>query len=374
MVVRLLHTADWQIGKRFEYVGGDAAAILRQQRLKTVDRIGQLALDEAVDAVLVAGDVFEVNTVSDDTVRKLLLTLAKYPVPFLLLPGNHDAATAGGVWSRIPALAPPEHVHLLLEPRPLTMPGFTVFPAPLRRRHEPEDCTSWFDDAPSPVGHLRIGLAHGCVQDRLPNRSANDNPISDRRASSARLDYLALGDWHGTLQIAERTWYSGTPESDSFRNNDSGNVLLVEFEGASSPPRVQRKRTSTYRFRQLECELSETSDLDALEAQLLALEEPELSVCNLLLRGTLPVEAHASLSARLDPLRSRFFAASIDDSNLAPRACAHDLAELSTGMVGEAVRTLLHIAEDPSHPESEYASRALSILVLEHRQLSRSMP
>ena len=36
--------------------------------------------------------------------------------------------------------------------------------APLTQRHTYNDLTAWFDDAASPAGHLRVGLAHGCVQ------------------------------------------------------------------------------------------------------------------------------------------------------------------------------------------------------------------
>jgi DNA repair exonuclease SbcCD nuclease subunit len=60
MGIRILHTADWQIGKQFESLGApsDKLAYLRQERFNVVRRIGDLAASENVDAVLVAGDVF----------------------------------------------------------------------------------------------------------------------------------------------------------------------------------------------------------------------------------------------------------------------------------------------------------------------------
>jgi len=47
----------------------------------------------------------------------------------------------------------------------------------------------------------------------------------------ARLNYLALGDWHGRVQIDKRTWYPGTPEQDTFDigGTGGGEVLLVEL-------------------------------------------------------------------------------------------------------------------------------------------------
>ena len=38
--------------------------------------------------------------------------------------------------------------------------------------------------------------------------------IAPARARDAGLAYLALGDWHGTREIAPATWYAGTPEPE----------------------------------------------------------------------------------------------------------------------------------------------------------------
>ena len=69
------------------------------------------------------------------------------------------------------------------------------------------------DAAETPRDAVRVGLAHGSVANRLPEGDAK-NEIAEDRATTANLDYLALGDWHGTMEIAPKTWYSGTPEPD----------------------------------------------------------------------------------------------------------------------------------------------------------------
>ena len=55
MTLNLLHTADWQIGKQFARIAGDAGAMLRAQRLETIRALAVLARERRVDAVLVAG-------------------------------------------------------------------------------------------------------------------------------------------------------------------------------------------------------------------------------------------------------------------------------------------------------------------------------
>ena len=69
-------------------------------------------------------------------------------------------------------------------------------------------------------------------------KGAKTAAASRDRAATARLDYLALGDWHGTRRIDARTWYSGTPEPDRFKANEPGNVLQVDIARAGAEPIV----------------------------------------------------------------------------------------------------------------------------------------
>ncbi len=57
MTLRLLHSADWQLGRSFAGIGGDAAALLREARFEAVRRLARLAAEHEVAAVLVAGTV-----------------------------------------------------------------------------------------------------------------------------------------------------------------------------------------------------------------------------------------------------------------------------------------------------------------------------
>ena len=107
---RLLHTADWQIGRHSSAALGsrsrsgrfseDDAALLAEARFTAIERIAALATAEQVDAVLVAGDVFDAQTVSDRTIHRTFQLMKGYSGPWILIPGNHDAALAESVWTR----------------------------------------------------------------------------------------------------------------------------------------------------------------------------------------------------------------------------------------------------------------------------------
>lgn len=85
---RFLHTADWQIGRQYSQFLPDDAVPLAEARLAAVETIARLAVEHKVDAVLVAGDDFDAQTVSDRTVRRLFNAMEAYAGPWLLIPGN----------------------------------------------------------------------------------------------------------------------------------------------------------------------------------------------------------------------------------------------------------------------------------------------
>ena len=340
-MISFLHTADWQIGRVFSQFEPDDAAALFEARFKAVERLAALASEHNVDAVLVAGDVFDAQTIADKTVRRLFNALHGFAGPWVLLPGNHDAALSESIWTRAHRLgAIPANVICCLEPCPHSVAGkFTVLPAPLTQRHTYEDLTAWFDTAPSIEGQPRIGLAHGCVQGLLADAIDATNPIAPERAQQARLDYLALGDWHGTRRIDGRTWYAGTPETDRFKANNSGQALLVALGGVGAQPDVQVLRTGQFRWQQAEPALAVASDVDALLAQLDALGADD--VLQLRPRGSCDLAGHRRLMAALESARARARALvwSPDALRLAPTQDDLDALQ-ADGFVGEVLQAL----------------------------------
>lgn len=372
MAVKVLHTADWQIGKQFSELSDDSdkGALLRAQRLRTVERIAELAAEREVDAVLVAGDVFETNAVSDETLRRTLGALSAYKGPWLLLPGNHDAALADSVWTRMKRLRPPDNVIPLTSPAPQLVAEhrIAILPAPLTRRHEALDLTAAFDNMDTPPGAVRIGVAHGSVTNRLPERGESINEIADDRAERARLSYLALGDWHGTQEIAPRTWYAGTPEPDRFRANDPGNVLLVTIDEPGAPPQVESIRVGHYRWHLLSERIYQRADLAGLEASLGELPAPfDQHLVHLKLEGALGLPLRAELDRLIAEWSARFHVLRVDDSQLRTDATDEDLDSIeAAGPIRVAVERLRQILRDPRHPEHPHAELALQLLYTEH--------
>ncbi len=377
MAITFIHTADWQLGKPFGSIEGDTAALLREERFEAVKRIASQARERGVDAVLVAGDVFDASTAPDQVVRRTLEAMKVYDGPWVLLPGNHDPALAESPWTRIERVGRPANVVLALAPVPILLGNgtFAILPAPLTRKNEPEDVTSWMDSAATPAGAIRVGLAHGSISNRLPDGDAR-NEIADDRAATADLDYLALGDWHGTIEIASKTWYSGTPESDRFPRNDPGNILVVTIDQRGAPPRVEKIPVGRFQWarREVTCGVGGDEDAaDAVEAVIAeAAASPDTTLLHLSISGAVDLAGRHRIEERLDAWQARLKYLRRDLDGLVDEPSADDLDAIDrSGFVRAAVDRLKARADNLADPESATARAALRILYLEHLEAGR---
>lgn len=359
---RFLHTADWQIGRQYTRFESDDGAALAEARFTAVERLARLATEESVDAVLVAGDIFDAQTLSDRTLHRTFQALSGFAGPWIMLPGNHDAALAESVWTRARRIgAMPDNVHLLQAPEvtPFEDLGAAILPAPLTQRQTHRDLTAWFDEAETPPGLVRIGLAHGSVEGQLAEGIDASNPIAADRAASARLDYLAMGDWHGLKQIDKRTWYSGTPEQERFKDNGAGQALLVTLDGPGAVPQVEARPIGQHAWHAWQRQLMVASDLDALLAELEAL--PPMSVLDLKLEGQLDLAAQQRLEQALGVAAGRHRSLQVETSEFDLVPTDEDIAALrADGYLGNVIAELQCRQEEGS--EREVAREALGIL------------
>jgi len=360
-LIKFLHTADWQIGKQFGQFEGDDAVFLAGARFTAVQHLAEIAAERGVDFILVAGDTFDAQGVSDKTIYKLFSCLSGFKGPWVIIPGNHDAGLSESVWTRAERLnAIPPNVHVCLQPEPLPLDSLdvTVLPAPLTQRNTYTDLTEWFVSAETPPSMYRIGLAHGSVQGILADDIDSSNPIAMGRVQQGRLDYLALGDWHGTKQIDSRTWYSGTPETDRFKDNVSGQVLLVEIAQPGALPSVTPLVTGQY------CWLTDTiilqvpSDIDQLIECLGGFTEKH--VVQLKLSGQTDLSGHRRLREAIGQAQGKVRAIIVDMSALRLDPSPEDINALNAdGYLREVIDDLRN---DQEGDNAEVARDALALL------------
>lgn len=373
--MRLIHTADWQIGKVFRFPDDATVGMLQAARLEAISAIGRLAVDQGAATVLVAGDVYDHDGLSDRTVIQALERMRAFAqLEWHLIPGNHDPYIVGGLWDRLASLGLPEQVrvHLAAAPAAIVDGAAWLLPAPLRGRRTLDDSTAWMDQAESPPDALRIGLAHGSITTFGSEGGEAPNFIAPTRPQQARLDYLALGDWHGRREIGPRCWYPGTPEPDRFDQPDAGFALLVDLPGPGAPPRVTPLRTGRYVWRRERTVLQDADDIAALDERLRGVHD-DLSrlLVELTVEGTLTLAERSAFERRIvGGLGAALCHLQIDDRRLLATPSADDLVAIAEGGVLRAATLRLQaLAADPDNPGAEVAARALARLYLEHQKL-----
>ena len=114
--MRLLHTSDWHLGRALH-----GESLLAPQAV-FLDWLLAEAVSQQVDAVVVAGDVYDRAVPPVDAVRLLDRTLtafARAGIPMLIISGNHDSAVRLGFGSGLSEAA---GIHLRTSPADLARP------------------------------------------------------------------------------------------------------------------------------------------------------------------------------------------------------------------------------------------------------------
>jgi DNA repair protein SbcD/Mre11 len=105
--MRLLHTADWHVGRT---IRGRSRV---EEFTEVLAEVVGIAREESVDAVLVAGDLYDHRAPSpeaDALIFDTLVRLYEAGIPVVAIPGNHDSALR---WQALGRLLDPIGVHVV---------------------------------------------------------------------------------------------------------------------------------------------------------------------------------------------------------------------------------------------------------------------
>ncbi|MDE4273172.1 DNA repair exonuclease [Phaeobacter gallaeciensis] len=369
--IRFLHTSDLHLGKRFGRFAEETRMALLQARQEILSRLAKLAQAHDATHVLIAGDMFDTETPSDRVQRQALAAMGAAPeLQWWIIPGNHDSGAAEPLWASLRSHLP-ENVHLLMTAEPVQMaPGVMLLPAPCSHRFPGQDLTAWMDECETGDNALRIGLVHGGVLEFGSSAAGGGDSaetISPQRAQAARLDYLALGDWHGRFEVNPRTQYSGSPEPDRFKHAGRGQCLLVELAGPGQAPLVQPIETGQYHWQEVALDLTPETDPEAAVTSLLPPERADWRYHLMLIRasGWVTPPQRLALEQAVARYAPEFCHLELDLSAVGTEHQAGDLDLIARGgALRVAAQELMQAAEDPALAEQDrrVASAALNRL------------
>lgn len=374
--VRFLHTSDWQLGMTRWFLkegDGEAQARYSADRLEAVRRIGRLAQERGAEFIVVAGDVFESNTLPERDFQRALDAIRELPVPVYLLPGNHDALDATSIYHRkVFDEVALSGVHVLRDSVPVEVrPGVEIVGAPLTSRAPDSDLLADALEPLEPTTGVRIAVAHGQVAGFGAEVGETLSLAAVAEAVGKRtVQYVAVGDSHSTQKLddAGRMWFSGSPETTDYDDKEkhSGNALVVDV-WPDREPLVEVAHIGQWNFRAMERDFAGVEDARAWLDELRMLSDKSRTCVKYSLRGTLNLIADAELKRGLREIAPSFAALYRRGSGSEITVVPEDGDIGSLGVNGfplDAAERLKERTTDPSLAEEDRRTAADALALL----------
>ncbi|MGB3247518.1 MAG: DNA repair exonuclease [Sulfitobacter sp.] len=276
--MRLLVSADIHLGSPIRSVAlrnPELGERLKQASRDTFADIVTLAISEAVDALVLAGDIFD-NDHPDLKSRAFLVTqlarAAEAGVPTVLVRGNHDALLDHRAHGPLGPM-----IHLLHKGAPsIEIGGVWFHGLSFDTAHLSK---SFLPDYPAPVpGHRNVGLMHTSL-DGAPGHDPYA-PCATQDLMAHGFDLWCLGHIHAPFERMSGqvlVVMPGIPQPRHFGERGGGTVSIVTLgDGAPMP---EQHRVGHLAFAECAVDLSQCSDqqevLRELDDALKSAEHPD---------------------------------------------------------------------------------------------------
>ncbi len=230
--LRLIHTSDTHLGDELGHpASNDALAKVISETILL-----------GADFLLIAGDVFDNERISNDPIKNFLTQISKLNIPVVLLPGNHDLMHQTSIYRRPIFRDSPGNLNIFkkeqgeiidFKEKGIKFWGKAMYEhGPLFHPLSPTPAQvkdTWF-----------IGMAHGHFEENGTN-SGRSSLIFPNEIADSPFDYIALGHWDLYTDISQGNTsavYSGCPMVVGNRN-EPGSVSLVDLDPNKGPVHKQ---------------------------------------------------------------------------------------------------------------------------------------
>jgi DNA repair exonuclease SbcCD nuclease subunit len=209
-MIKLLHLSDAHLDTTFRSRSADVRKQLRSALRTAFTRAIDCALEEGVDAVLIAGDLFDSERLSFGTERYLTAELGRLDqagIACIYATGNHDPSTSESGARRIEWPA-----------------SCIVVGEAVPRQIELKDQGG---------GTIALLWAAGHESAQEQRNLASEFPAAEQGLTSYA--YWALGHVHAPQNVSQQTqvWYAGNLQGRTFRESGPRGGLLVTIRNAS---------------------------------------------------------------------------------------------------------------------------------------------
>ncbi|MFW5953520.1 MAG: metallophosphoesterase family protein [Candidatus Natronoplasma sp.] len=343
-MVKFIHTSDWHIGMKANRLGKTAEKI-REQRISSISSVMDKAVEEEVDFVLIAGDLFENNAVERSVVDTVIDAFREYQeegIDVYILPGNHDPLVDGSIYQE-PGWEETENVHVFRDCNRVIESDIVFHPCPLTQKKSNSDPTENIS-VNEDNEKIHIGVAHGTLDIGLTTEP--NFPIDPSRAEEEGLDYLALGEWHSWFEQGDTsqlpiTLYPGAHEQTKFDESDPGNIALVTITGKKKDriSKVESIEVGKLNWMRWTKDITEAKSLESLIDEISDIDDPENTVLEIYLQGVVSPDLYTQVEDLKDRVDENFLFFDIETDDLL-------LVPSKDELMGVIPQELMDVAKD----------------------------
>ncbi len=295
MDIKALHISDLHLDTVYPHImnRGD---IRRQEQKVVFSRILGLAIEERVDMVLIAGDLFDLSRVSPRTVDFIkdgINSIA--PIPVFIAPGNSDPYIPESPYA---CTRWPSNTVIFTSNRFKLheIPDKKVFLYGAANKSSEDDHGVLKNFTPRPKEGLHVLLFHGTYQNHMEHRGYACLPFSHNDLERVKAHYCALGHYHRRFSIdglpgGLTAAYCGAADFLHYDDEREKGVLLVTLSEKEAFTRFVPTGISAFHLEHLDCteiqsennlvervkELSEEKGFSGQSLRLILEGEPPLS-------------------------------------------------------------------------------------------------
>ncbi len=328
--MKLIHCADLHLDSPMESnLSAEKARERKAELRSTFARLVRTAKEEGVEAILIAGDMFDSSHITKGTQRYVLDLFLSFPeIRFFYLAGNHDR---GIQW---------------LKEQENNLPNLYLF-GDGWTSYRIENVTVTGSEAPNAdtlllsAEDVNLLLLHG--QEKAGKMTQMADWIDLRAFQKKNIDYLAMGHIHEyrTMRLDNRgvACYSGCLEGRGFDECGVKGYVLLEIENGKISHRFVPFATRS--LHTVVCDVTNfTSQLDLEERLLAAVDSiPRRDLVKAFLTGSVSAEARMDTVHLAQLLAQQFYFAKISDETkllIHPEDYQNDIS-----LKGEFVRCVM---------------------------------
>ena len=356
-MLKILHTGDIHLDCAFSSLSPDEARERRAESRELFSKVIDTANTENVDAIILAGDIFDAYPIRPETAEGFLRDLKRAKAPVFITPGNHDPYTPDSPYR---TLVFPDNVHIFTE----EALSFTELPEKQARIWGAAYGSEVYDGrildgfSVPDDGYINILVLHSNLY------TDGYSPVSADEIAASGADYVALAHVHKPTELlkAGRTHYAycGCLEAHDFGECYDSGFYIVTIDNSSVT--LNRRSVSDISYREMSLNLTDCADVEN------ALPSP---VGRVHLRLTLTGEcATPDVDALYEKLSPKYAELQIIDKTVPPRNLWEGLGEDTLrGVFLTKMKTLLDESADEEEREKVLLAVRYGINAIENREM-----